>query len=389
MSDKEKEEFTFDENDDFPETDLSGIFADSEEEADAEREDAVESAPPEPETVEDFGLNDDVEPPPPAEEDPLAATKGGGGSRTRILLLILLLVIVGAAGLYYMRLPEESPFETQAVPTSQQVVAVPPPKQEAKPAMADQQVEGEQTAAAAAGEKPAAEPAADQSANASAAMSSEAPASPPATGGEETSAESPAGTEAPVVESETATDEVRPGDAAPTEAPAEQQAQVQADAETPAPQPAQEPVVYQLDAGAFLFPAQRDEVKKKIIALGYEPVETEVKASVRLIRLRVGGFPENEVAAKLAEVRRIAPDAFSVLREGQQVIYAGAFANQDNVQRLSARLREAGFQVTEEPVKVEKVLSRIRFGGFADDEAAEAAAQKAEDAGIPARVVGQ
>ena len=387
MSDKEKEEFTFDENDDFPETDLSGIFADSEEEAGSEREDAVESAPPEPETAEDFGLNDDVEPPPPVDEDPLAATKGGG-SRTRILLLILLLVMVGAAGLYYMRLPDESPFETEVVPTSQQVVAVPPPRQEAKPAMADRQVAGEQAAAAAAGEEAPAEPAADQSADASAAMSTETSAGPPGTGGEVTPAEGPAGTEAPAVPSETAADEVRPGDAAPTASPAEQ-AQVQADAETPAPQPAPAAVVYQLDAGAFLFPAQRDEVKNKISALGYEPEETEVKASVRLIRLRVDDFPEHEIAAQLAEVRRIAPDAFSMLKDGQQVIYAGAFANQDNVQRLSARLREAGFQVSEEPVKVEKVLSRIRFGSFADDEAAEAAAQQAEDAGIPARVVGQ
>ena len=48
---------------------------------------------------------------------------------------------------------------------------------------------------------------------------------------------------------------------------------------------------------------------------------------------------------------------------------------------------DEGITLAEEPVKVDKVLNQIRFGSFADDASAEKAAGKAEEAGIPARVI--
>jgi cell division septation protein DedD len=144
---------------------------------------------------------------------------------------------------------------------------------------------------------------------------------------------------------------------------------------------------YVLDAGAFLFAEQSDDLKNKISELGYKPAVTEVKASVRLIRLRVGSYPKEQLASALEEIRKIAPGAFSLVRDGQSVVYAGSFADQHNIRKLSDRLREKGIDVVEEPVKVDRNLSRIQFGEFPDEASAETAAEKVEAAGIPVRVV--
>lgn len=386
MADKEKDEFTLDENDDFPETDLSGIFDDAEEEADAVEE-PVESAPAEPESAEDFAFNDDTEPPPPVEENAVVPPKAGG-ARTRVLLGVLLLVIVGAAGLYYLRLPEENPFDTEAVQTSQQVVAVPAPQQTEADESAGREQGQVPVVVASESDEPLSEEAVAPSAESLATESGTAPNGQMDAAESETPPAASAGEDEAVAGSTMDAAEASPDEVLPAQtSPGKAQDQDQAASESSTQQPTTEPVVYRLDAGAFLFPAQREEVKKKIVALGYDPLETEVKASVRLIRISIGAFPESEIPEQLVQVRRLVPDAFSMRKEGQHVIYAGSFANHDNVQRQSARLREAGYEVTEEPVKIEKVLSRIRFGSFEDDEAAEAAAQKAEAVGIPARVV--
>jgi len=384
----DKDQFTFDEEDDFPETDLSGIFGDAEEEAETDEEEAFEPSVAEQASADPLAP-EEADKPASSEQEPPGSQQKGGGSRTRILLLILLLVMAGAAGLYYMRLPEESPFETEAVPTSQQVVAVPAPDPGVKSKAPGQDAGSQQPAAdekepvvsgegAETSSAPAAEAAPElRDAPATADENVVPPASPAdqvATGQTEEPAKTVAGDSRPAA--------AEAADKAGSGQPLEQLAP-----EPVAQQPPPDAAAFVLDAGAFLFPAQLEEIKKKIRALGYEPVETEVKASVRLIRLQVGGFPEAEIAEKLAEVRKIAPDAFSLVRNGQHVIYAGSFANQDNVQRLSARFREEGFVVSEEPVKVEKVLSLIRFGAFQEDSAAEAAAEAAGEAGIPARVV--
>ena len=92
----EKDEFTFDDQDGFPETDLSSAFAESE-----------QSAPESP-----------------------AATKSGqgvGGSRTRVLSLVLLLVFLCAAGAYYfMGLGGTDPELPKPPPQSKQAVSLPP-----------------------------------------------------------------------------------------------------------------------------------------------------------------------------------------------------------------------------------------------------------------------
>jgi hypothetical protein len=110
MSDKDQ--FTFDDDDDFPEADLSSAFSDGEVEADN----------PAPEVQE--------KPEPTEEKKSKKTTKssGSGGSRSRSLLIVLLLVVAGAAGAYYlMDLGGTSPVvPTAPAQKAQKKVAVPP-----------------------------------------------------------------------------------------------------------------------------------------------------------------------------------------------------------------------------------------------------------------------
>jgi cell division septation protein DedD len=377
----EKDEFTFDDNEDFPETDLSGIFADaeqqaSEEQTPADKDDLFGRS----EAVFEAGDGEESLPPIP----PLQ----GAGSRSRILLLVLLLVVAAAAGAYYfMDLGDMGSEPPPPQKKSQQVVVVPPPKPiEAEAAAPAPSAEQPPDAANAGNVKMPDSSAAVGTAATSSAESATAEKSEREKSGEATLTASPAAADKTTAAEPAASAKLEVAvPAAVVAVPAPPASAATA----PVPEPAAVAAKgsFMLDAGAFLFAAQREELKKKIRALGYEPVESQVKASVRLIRLRVGSFSKEQLPEALEKVRRIAPGAFSLARDGQHVVYAGSFADQNNVQRLLARFQEEGIPLVEEPVKVDRVLSLIRFGSFADEASAEQAAKKAEAAGIPARVV--
>lgn len=376
----EKDEFTFDDNDDFPETDLSDAFADAEQEA--------SEPPPEPDESESAEMFEESEPaefsesfddveepfeeeeafvPPPSEKPP-----GTSKSRT-ILLLLLLIVAIGAGAYYFMGLGELTSDEPAKKQTSAKVVAVPPPK----PAASTVPV---------APPKPAEQPAAEVASQEPTAKSEKAPVPAVDETGKVEQTQVEASVPAPAKPAATAASTTKTA-AETVKSPAETATAKVTQPVAPPPAPVVSKSGYTLDAGAFLFAAQRDELKKKIRALGYEPEMSQVKASVRLIRLKVGSYTKAELPAALEKTRKITPEAFSMVRDGQHVIYAGSFADQNNVQKLNARFLEEGITLIEEPVKVEKTLSRIRFGRFADDASAAEAAAKAVNAGIPARVV--
>jgi hypothetical protein len=367
----EKDEFTFDDNDDFPETDLSGAFADAEQEAPE-----LSSAPEftdESETPAAFDESDELM----AEEVAPAKTKGGGGSKNRTLLLALLLVVVAAAAYYFMGFGGGTSEAPAPPPKSKQVVAVPPPQPVKAPVAPAKPAPSQPAVVEKADKQPEQVPAAVE-ADAKAAAKVE-PVAP--------EKEAAATAAAPAAE-----EDEQPATEPVVEKPAPQEKQPQAQAvekeAMPAPAaPAVSTGTYVLDAGAFLFASQRDELKKKITALGYKPVVTQVRASVRLLRLRVGSFSKEQLPAALEDVRKIAPGAFSLARDGKHTIYAGSFVDQSNIQRLCKRFLEKGIELVEEPVMVDRDLSRLQFGEFVDDASAEAAAKQAEQAGIPVRVV--
>ncbi len=364
----EKDEFTFDDNDHIPETDLSGVFADAEEES----RDVISH----PDMADDFAGK--AEPP----ED-FRKAKDGKGQKSRMLLLILLLVVAAAGGVYYFAgFGDMAPEPVTLQQASRQVVVVsPPPAKTPAPVVAQAAPQLPPAAEIKAGKGDAAE-----------AAPVATPAAKAAKPGQQTAAKGPAENGSSAQGAVTGkSDQTQPADGALPAPVAQNQKSAAEEAKTsqPAAGPATSAGDYVLDAGAFLFEAQREDLEKKISALGFKPVVSQISASVRLIRLRVGTVSKDQLPALLNDVRKIAPGAFSLAEEGQYVVYAGSFADQQNIESLSERLRQHGLTVVEEPVKVDRNLNRIQFGRFADDASAETAAAKAEQAGIPVRVVKQ
>jgi cell division septation protein DedD len=342
----DKDEFKFDDDDTFPETDLSGAFSEGE-----------QSAPEEP-------------------EYPMTIKKSGG-AKTKLLALLLLLVAGGGAYYFFM-------MEEPAPPP-------PPPKKAVVTASAPALVPAPPPAPVAAPAAPAAPPV----------TAAVAPPPQPAT-------PAPASVPAPVKPAAVAV-AVPPPTAAPvptTPAPAKPAAAVVPPPAKPAAKPAPvakpaeskatvaKPVVpavtggpWMVEAGTFLNAAALKAAEKKIQGLGYQPQVTTTQKSVRMTRLRLGSFPAGEVKEALAYARGIAPDAFA-LRSGETfTVYAGTFTSAQNLREMTQRLVSEGVQVEEELLEVKRTISLVRFGGFADQAAAAEAAARARKAGIAAEVV--
>lgn len=342
----DKDEFKFDDDDTFPETDLSGAFSEGEQTA--------------------------------AEEPEYPMTiKKSGGSRTRLLLLLLLLVVAGGGGYYYLMMDEPEPAPQ---PLPQKVVApAPKPAVPAPPAPAAPA--GGQTAVAV---PPPPPPPAVSPAPAAVAVA------PPAKPAEPAAAVAPAPAPAPAKPAVTVAPPPPKPEAKAAPAPAAAAKPVEAKAAKPVEAKAAPAVAggpWMVEAGTYLNASALKSAEKKIRGLGYEPQVSSTQKNVRLTRLRLGTFPEGEVKEALAYARGVAPDAFALRSGDMFTVYAGTFASQQNIREMTERLVSEGVRVEEEPVEVKRTISLLRFGGFADQAAAAEAAAKARKAGIAAEVV--
>ena len=381
MSDKDQ--FTFDDKDDFPEADLSSAFSDGEFEADSPAPDVQQA----------------LEQAEGKQSEKAGKSSGSGGSRTRILLIVLLLVVAGGAGAYYfMDLGSSTPLvPTVAAPAqkAQKTVAlppqpakpvsvpvpvpVPPPpaqpaakpvtEEPAKPAPVQQKavVKPEPAPVVKAEEKPA------QEASAKPGVQMAAPA------------QKPPEVARPVVQTEAAAaskPDQRTAEAKPASAPTSMPASGRSAASTQAAGG-----VFALDAGSYLFESNRDSLVAKIKKLGYESLVTPVDAKLDMTRLRLGTYRKEDVRQALDFARSIEPGAYSAPAGDGYVIYAGTFLKKGSVDKLTKRFMAEGVKVHPEPVQVVRTLSRIRFGSFATREEATAAAHAAGKAGVKAAVV--
>lgn len=152
-------------------------------------------------------------------------------------------------------------------------------------------------------------------------------------------------------------------------------------------QPAAASGAWLVEAGPYRDSATAQAVVGKLREAGYEPqLRTQIQATP-MTRLRLGSFPASEVAEALAYARGVAPEAF-VLRSGASfTVYAGTFVNPRHVRTMTERLAAAGIRVEEEPVTVQRTVSLVQFGGFADQSAAAEAVARARQAGIAAKVI--
>ena len=333
----DKDEFKFDDDDAFPDTDLGDAFA--------EGEQAVPTEPDYPMTI-----------------------KKSGGSRMRLILLLLLVVLAGGGGAYYFLVMNEPPPPPKP-PAKKAVAAKPAPKPAPAPV-------APAPAAPAGGTSTASAPPPAKPGGAAA-----PPPPKPAPAGATTAAPAkPATAPAPAVAAAPAPAPAKPAPApVPAPAPAKPSVQTAAPAVTDGP--------WKVEAGTYLNAAALKAAEKKIRSLGYEPQVSTTKQTVRMTRLRLGTFPESEVKEALAYARGIAPDAFSIRSAGGYTIYAGTYTNPQNIRQMTERLVSEGVPVEQEPYEAKRTISLVRFGGFADQKAAADAAAKARKAGIAAEVV--
>jgi len=144
---------------------------------------------------------------------------------------------------------------------------------------------------------------------------------------------------------------------------------------------------WRVAAGTYQAAKGLDAASAKIRSLGYQPLVRSQTRTVVLTRLRLGTFPASDVQEALAYVRGLVPDAFA-LRSGEQfTVYAGTYASPRHIREISNLLASEGVRVEEEPVEVQRTVSSLEFGGFADQAAAAEAAARARAAGIAAEVI--
>jgi len=319
--------------------------------------------------MDDFGFDEDL--PEEEVENWGGDGAGKGGGRTRMLLLVLLLVVLVAAAVWFFVLaPADGPSPpVKVVTVPKKPIAMPAPPSTPEPASAP-------TAATPA---PAAPDAPPPTTNESTPVSG--PTAVPAAPAPTTAmpAPVPAPKEATPVPTPTeATPVPTPSSAKPASAPPMAKT-------TPAPVVAVG--AYTLNAGAYLMQSNVDILSKKIRAAGYEPVLIPVTRKVKMIRLLVGRYPSAlDAARKLKEVKKFAPDAFSVQEKGADAVYAGSYVSRDQARAYADRLYETrGLQLQEEDAVVKETLQRVTFGAFATTEEAKTVARQLSGKGISAQ----
>lgn len=389
MSDKDR--FTFDDNDDLPEADLSSAFSDGEFEAD-------NPAP---------GVQEEPEPVERQQSRDTDKSSGSGSSRTRILLVVLLLVVAGVAGAYYfMDLGGTAPVvPTVPVPAqkAQKSVALPPQSAQVPPAKVQPAAKPVSVAVpppppTQPATRPVAEEPSQPAPEQQVAVSKTEPApvaKPVETPAQEASAKPAVQMAAPAPKPQQAVQPVAQAKPEATVKPAQQTAEAMV-APTPKPMPTTEQTAapkqvagggFALDAGSYLFESNRDSLITRIKKLGYKPLVTPVDAKLDMTRLRLGTYRKEEVQKALEFARSIEPGAYAAPAGNGYVIYAGTFLKQGTVDKLTKRFLAEGVKVYPEPVQVVRTLSRIRFGSFATRADATAAVNAAGKAGVKAVVV--
>jgi hypothetical protein len=139
---------------------------------------------------------------------------------------------------------------------------------------------------------------------------------------------------------------------------------------------------YTLLAGAYISPDLLQSARGKIKSLGYQPRTQRDSKLVEMTRVRIGAFAPDVAQAKLAALKPLAPDAFT-LPEGELVaLYAASHFDPAAHRAFAERLRQAGVVFEEETAMRRLPLTELFFGEFNDRQTAEQVAAKARRAGL-------
>jgi hypothetical protein len=119
---------------------------------------------------------------------------------------------------------------------------------------------------------------------------------------------------------------------------------------------------------------------------GYKPTLIPV-STMRLQLLRLGPFTGKKIKQFLALARTIEPGSYSVRVGDSYVIHAGAYLFQEYIDKKVSRFAAQGMKVQIEPVTVASALHRVRFGSFATQAEAGAAAHAVSASGMQVEVI--
>jgi hypothetical protein len=119
---------------------------------------------------------------------------------------------------------------------------------------------------------------------------------------------------------------------------------------------------------------------------GYEPTLIPV-TTMHLQRLQLGPFAGKKIKQALVIARTIEPGSYSVRVGDSYIIHAGAYLMQEYIDKQVSRFAAQGMKVQLEPVTVDSTLHRVRFGRFATQAEAGAAAHAVSASGMQVEVV--
>jgi len=130
--------------------------------------------------------------------------------------------------------------------------------------------------------------------------------------------------------------------------------------------------VYTLEIGEYVLMSAMDEAKRKIKKVGLSPqVEPGQKRKEPMIRLYVGGFPNQQSASKvLGRLRAANTDSFVLMEGARFQVYAGSYFDQKGATREQRRLAALGLKLTQKKTVVSVPTYLLTASSFPTRDAA-------------------
>ncbi|WP_246125909.1 TolC family protein [Geobacter argillaceus] len=146
---------------------------------------------------------------------------------------------------------------------------------------------------------------------------------------------------------------------------------------------------YTLMIGEYAGKPAMADAKNKIKSAGLSPlVKPGPKKKVSMIRLLIGGFPDQKSARKeLSRLRNITADCFILMDENRQYrLYAGTYRDEKGAAQEQARLAAHGIRSSRETAIISVSTLLLTAGSYPTREAALKGAARLEGQGVPSVV---
>lgn len=153
----------------------------------------------------------------------------------------------------------------------------------------------------------------------------------------------------------------------------------------PAPAPTEKPALIQPPVRAPEAQARPAEkpVDKPVVSKPEKAPEKPVAKTPEKMPEKPAEKPKADDAKRAAAILAGQPEAKGAAKGGEYLVLIGAFASEDNVRNLKAKLGELGIKAYSEPLETPQGRkTRVRAGPFANREAADKALEKMKKIGV-------